>query len=355
MALRNLEKYEAIKCLNQSNENVAQALILYHQRFPERNQISAKTLKRFKDNLIRYGAYKKPRPKLYESYTNKNEIIEEIIGHTTAEPETSVREIQTTTNISKSSVQRVLKKNGCKPYKIRKVHTLHPRDSEKRQNFCNWYLEKLRDNRDFYKDIIWTDEVHVSSAGIFNRNNKRFWSFENPHQIIGDRVQQGRFGFNAWCAIKNNRVLCYYIRENNLNSEGYLSILRENLEEALDNLPLNQRNRVYYQQDGASIHNAHQVRNYLNENFENQWIGTFGPIRWPPRSPDMTPLDFFLWGHVKHLLYQNIPRTLIELKRKFRNIIENIAPVQIMNATRSIQHRCNLCLDNGGNQFEHLM
>ncbi|CAD0200597.1 unnamed protein product [Chrysodeixis includens] len=30
-----------------------------------------------------------------------------------------------------------------------------------------------------------------------------------------------------------------------------------------------------------------------------QWIGRFGPVRWPPRSPDLTPMDFFLWGFVK--------------------------------------------------------
>ena len=26
---------------------------------------------------------------------------------------------------------------------------------------------------------------------------------------------------------------------------------------------------------------------------------SFGPVNWPPRSCDITPLDFFLWGYVK--------------------------------------------------------
>ena len=29
-----------------------------------------------------------------------------------------------------------------------------------------------------------------------------------------------------------------------------------------------------------------------------------GPISWPARSPDQTPLDYFLWGHVKSLVYE---------------------------------------------------
>jgi len=33
------------------------------------------------------------------------------------------------------------------------------------------------------------------------------------------------------------------------------------------------------------------------------WIGQGRPMYWPPRSPDLTPKDFFLWGHIKALIY----------------------------------------------------
>jgi hypothetical protein len=32
-------------------------------------------------------------------------------------------------------------------------------------------------------------------------------------------------------------------------------------------------------------------------------IMTDGPTAWPPRSPDFSPLDFYLWGHLKILVY----------------------------------------------------
>lgn len=38
--------------------------------------------------------------------------------------------------------------------------------------------------------------------------------------------------------------------------------------------------------------------------FPDWWIGRDGPINWPPRSPDISPLDFFLWGYVKDIVYQ---------------------------------------------------
>lgn len=44
----------------------------------------------------------------------------------------------------------------------------------------------------------------------------------------------------------------------------------------LDDIPLATRNNFILQQDGAPAHNAIAVRNYLNEHFENRWIGTYG-------------------------------------------------------------------------------
>jgi hypothetical protein len=48
------------------------------------------------------------------------------------------------------------------------------------------------------------------------------------------------------------------------------------------------------QQDGARPHFCHHFRNHLDKEMAGRWIGIGGPITWPPRSPDLTPLDFFL-------------------------------------------------------------
>lgn len=73
----------------------------------------------------------------------------------------------------------------------------------------------------------------------------------------------------------------------------------------IDDLPLSLTTDLYFQQDGAPPHYAVQVRQYLNDKFGNKWIGRGGPIQWPPRSPDLTPLDFYLWGEIKRLVYTN--------------------------------------------------
>jgi hypothetical protein len=54
-----------------------------------------------------------------------------------------------------------------------------------------------------------------------------------------------------------------------------------------------------FQQDGAPPHFARDVKNFLNATFPQHWIGRGGHISWVPRSQDLSPLDFFLWGHIK--------------------------------------------------------
>jgi hypothetical protein len=37
------------------------------------------------------------------------------------------------------------------------------------------------------------------------------------------------------------------------------------------------------------------------------------PITWPPHSPDLTPLDFFLWGYMQSLMYETPVETQHDL------------------------------------------
>jgi hypothetical protein len=53
---------------------------------------------------------------------------------------------------------------------------------------------------------------------------------------------------------------------------------------------------IILQEDGASSHWGLQVRVCLDRTFPGTWIGRDGPMPWPPRSPDITPLDFFPVG-----------------------------------------------------------
>ena len=54
-----------------------------------------------------------------------------------------------------------------------------------------------------------------------------------------------------------------------------------------------------FQQDGTPPHYWRPVIQAAHKLFLRGWIGRGDPVVWPPRSPHLTPLDFFLWGYGK--------------------------------------------------------
>ncbi|GFW92589.1 uncharacterized protein TNCV_519061 [Trichonephila clavipes] len=60
---------------------------------------------------------------------------------------------------------------------------------------------------------------------------------------------------------------------------------------------------LWFQQDGATCHTARATIDLLKDTLGDRLISRFGPVIWPPRSCDLTPLDYFLWGYVKSLVY----------------------------------------------------
>ncbi|GFW90993.1 uncharacterized protein TNCV_1758671 [Trichonephila clavipes] len=64
---------------------------------------------------------------------------------------------------------------------------------------------------------------------------------------------------------------------------------------------------LWFQQDGATCHTARATIDLLKDTFGDRLISRFVPVNWPPRSCDLTPLDYFRWGYVKPLVYADKP------------------------------------------------
>ncbi|GFU16504.1 DUF4817 domain-containing protein [Trichonephila clavipes] len=83
---------------------------------------------------------------------------------------------------------------------------------------------------------------------------------------------------------------------------------------------------LWFQQDGATYHTARATIDLLKDTFGDRLISRFGPVNWPPRSCDLTPLDYFLWGYVKSLVYADKSQTLDHLEDNMHRVIADIRP-----------------------------
>jgi hypothetical protein len=64
--------------------------------------------------------------------------------------------------------------------------------------------------------------------------------------------------------------------------------------------------------------------NRTSTQFPDRWLGRGSPVSWPARSPDLNPLDFFLWGHLKEIFYRDPPSDMEDLTAKFHTAVATI-------------------------------
>ncbi|GFX35091.1 transposable element Tc3 transposase [Trichonephila clavipes] len=117
-----------------------------------------------------------------------------------------------------------------------------------------------------------SDKAHFWLNGYVNKPNCRIWSEANPHVYVETPLHPEKL--TVWCALWAAR---------------------------------------------AKI-------DLLKDTFGDRLISRFGPVNWPPRSCDLTPLDYFLWGYVKSLVYADKPQTLDHLEDNIRRVIADIRP-----------------------------
>ena len=67
---------------------------------------------------------------------------------------------------------------------------------------------------------------------------------------------------------------------------------------------------IWFPQDGATCHTAEATLDVLRPVFEDCIISRRADVIFPPRSCDLTPLDYYLWGAVTDKCYADKPETI---------------------------------------------
>lgn len=282
----------------------------------------------------------------------ENEFEEIIIARVEVEPTISLRSLQMECGISRTKIARILKKNGFRSYKVGNHQELRDGDEERRATYCETIMDKANENRNFLYSLCYTDECTFTLHNEPNVQNFRHWSKDKPTLQNLSRTQYPQ-KVNVWAGILGSHIIGPYFIEGTLNGPKYLDLLETVVGPRLTELNME---RIWFQQDGCPAHNVQIVKEYLDNSFPDSWIGLNGPINWPARSPDLSPLDFFLWGHLKSKIYGHYELTTLEdLKAAIRNECRLISNRQLSNVRQQCYDRLGFCLAQNGGHFEYLL
>jgi len=112
----------------------------------------------------------------------------------------------------------------------------------------------------------------------------------------------------------------------------------------------------YYQRDRVTIRLTRNATQYLNEQFRDRWICRSGLQNWPPRSPDLIPLVFHVWGYTKSMVYVCKVDTIYELLQRIFDAARRVRNAAFLRkVTISMVKWVRMCIQTEGDHFEYFL
>ena len=365
MALSLPDRALLLKLFYQNGDNAAKALRLYRgQKSLRKGPVTPCALRRMVKRFEETGSFavqagrgrRKRIPQLMEDVATA--VVEQANSNTTGV--CSARAVSRQLGLSQTTVWRCMRiALNAYPYKIQRLQELKPGDNDLRETFALTFLARMEVEQNWPYNILWTDEAHFYMRGTVNTHNCRIWSTEIPHQV--QQMPLNSPHVTAWIGFTATFMIGpYFCEEITPQGPKTCSVTAARYRKMLEDMvipELQQRGclaTVTFQQDGAPPHIAREVQNLLRRHFtEDRIISRAFPTRWPPRSPDLTPCDFWLWGYLKDKVYRGNIRNLAELKNQILLHARNIGSDQLHAAVDHVITRCHMLVLKQGDHIEN--
>lgn len=221
--------------------------------------------------------------------------------------------------VSNRTLRNYLHYEGLHAFVKQAQPHLSPNDMQSRLDFANKYGDWTVED---WKRVVFSDETMVSRIGSFGKqfyySNKKHRQRHQHHFI--HKMQHGGGKVMLWGCITYNGVgdLDWII--GNMDAFDYVRVLRKNIKASAQFCGLDPKTFIF-QHDGAKVHTAYLTQRYLR-------TARIKVLRWPPRSPDLNPIES-VWGYMKQHLYRRYttpPATLQELFNRMEDIWVNLPP-----------------------------
>ena len=221
-------------------------------------------------------------------------------------------------------------------------------ESDHRKSACIDLLQHIK-SPNFVNNIVFCSEATFFVSGYVNKHNCQIWGLDKPSSFSPAAIKTEKV--TVWCGLARNGVYGPLFFRESLTDEHYVSLLQECFVPSLNK---EQLETMVFQHDDAPIHASIHAKLLLDKIFCQRWIGTQGPIRWPEKSPDLSPCDFFLWGYIKTTLATKEYNSLQELEGCIDDICKNISAKRLQKVFETFTTRISQCIQIKGGAIPHL-
>ena len=250
-------------------------------------------------------------------------------------------------NVSQATVYRVLTEDlGLRAFRRHKCQLIPARAVLKRLHRCRLLLR-----RHVTGPLVFSDEKKWTVQEVHNAQNDRLWARSMEEAVGNDAFVVSRAQAPAhvmvWAAIsERGKLALEFLDSERLTGKKYIDkVLKPALIPAAKDQFADEA--WCFQQDGAPCHRAQIVQDFLAGNVPD----FLDKDEWPPHSPDLNPLDFYLWGRLEGQVNTKRFSSVDELKAKIRAAWEALDDAEVGRACAQFRTRLTKCVRSGGKYF----
>ncbi|KFM75906.1 Transposable element Tcb1 transposase, partial [Stegodyphus mimosarum] len=267
-----------------------------------------------------------------------------------------------TKSVSQSTIQRTLLRLGLRSRRLVRAPMLTAVHRRRRLEFARQYSSWTSTE---WRQVAFSDESRFMLHRTDGRWRIRRETSERNHPAtIAGTVQAGGGSIMVWGMFSWHSLGSLIIVEGTMDQYKYASVLADHVHPYM-RIVFPQDDGIFQQDnarchtaasDGAPPHIARRVKDLLRASFgDDRVLSRHFRHAWPPRSPDLSPCDYWLWGYLKSQVYRDRPTSQGMLKDNIRRQCLTITPDMLYSAVRNIIPRLQLLLRNDVEHIEHFL
>lgn len=307
--------------------------------------VSLRTIQRWCKMISQHGSINLSHPPGLRRVVRTKSMIQKVKSRLNRKKKVSLRKLAGELEISKTTVQRILKNDlGYRPYKKRIEPLLTDNDKEKRMKFANWIRHNFRKEKTLR--ILFSDEKMFDLDGMYNAQNDRIWAVNRAEADKKGGVKQKRKfpqKVMVWLgACSKGLTPLVILDKGTVDHERYIKEV----------LPVAFRygNKVFgndwtFQQDGAKPHTHHLSQEWCQKHFPS----FIDKDHWPPNSPDLNPLDYSIWDEFVHQMNWDKVQSKQTLIEQLKRAVKRIRKEVVLESCESWTNRLYRLSNDKGN------
>ena len=271
--------------------------------------------------------------------------LEELVEE---DPSQSTRTLAAKLNVGATTIRQALKEDlRCKSYRLKVRQMLSDTMRTKRVERCSLLLTSLKRSAAGRIRFFSDEKIFCVDAKV-NRQNDR-WIAQDPEDVpvIGRTKHPASIHVLMVISSEGHVMPPHFFQKGqNVNTAVYLNVLRDVIKPWM--VEMADGNPYVFQQDGAPAHTSHLVQNWLEDNVDMFWSKHF----WPPNSPDLNPLDFYLWSVIERESNKRSHNNVDSLRAAIEEAAATIPADHVINACRRFRSRLEAVVEADGGWIE---